>query len=102
MLVCHCQSISDRDIRAAVDWMRAADPDTVITPGKIYHALGKRADCGGCMPLFLDTMRECATFQVPMTLRGLRHVQPTGKDHEGRRQGYRLSQPCDPVRADSR
>ena len=51
MIVCHCQSITDHDIRAAVDWMRAADPDTVITPGKIYHALGKRADCGGCMPL---------------------------------------------------
>ena len=65
MIVCHCQSISDHDIRAAVDWMRAADPDTIITPGKIYHALGKRADCGGCMPLFLDTMRRCEGFGVP-------------------------------------
>jgi bacterioferritin-associated ferredoxin len=65
MIVCHCQSISDHDIRAAVDWMRAADPDTVITPGKIYHALGKRADCGGCMPLFLNTMRSNENFRVP-------------------------------------
>lgn len=65
MIVCHCQSISDHDIRAAVDWMRASDPDTVITPGKIYHALGKRADCGGCMPLFLDTMRTNRNFSVP-------------------------------------
>lgn len=64
MIVCHCQSISDHDIRASVDWMRAADPDTIITPGKIYHALGKRADCGGCMPLFLDTMRGCDSFGV--------------------------------------
>lgn len=59
MMVCHCQSITDHDIRAAVDWMRKSDPKTIITPGKIYHALGKRADCGGCMPLFLDTMRGC-------------------------------------------
>lgn len=65
MIVCHCQSITDHDIRAAVDWMRAADPDTVITPGKVYHALGKRADCGGCMPLFLNTMRANRNFQVP-------------------------------------
>jgi bacterioferritin-associated ferredoxin len=65
MIVCHCQSITDHDIRAAVDWMRAADPDTVITPGKVYHALGKRADCGGCMPLFLDMMRGNRNFQVP-------------------------------------
>ena len=64
MIICHCQSISDHDIRAAVDWMRAADRDTIITPGKVYHALGKRADCGGCMPLFLDTMRRCDSFGV--------------------------------------
>lgn len=79
MIICHCQSITDHDIRAAVDWMRAADPDTVITPGKIYHALGKRADCGGCMPLFLNTMRDnqnfsvCATDQPPR-LRLLSHA----------------------------
>lgn len=72
MIVCHCQHITDRDIRRTVDWMRAADPDTIITPGKVYHALGKQADCGGCMPLFLDAMRGAAGFEVPLNLRGLR------------------------------
>ncbi|WP_373356617.1 bacterioferritin-associated ferredoxin [Pseudoroseicyclus sp. CXY001] len=66
MIVCHCQSISDHDIRAAIDWMRASDGETIITPGKIYRALGKRADCGGCMPLFLDTMRRSDNLEVPM------------------------------------
>ena len=79
MIVCHCQAITDHDIRAAVDWMRASDPDTVITPGKIYHALGKRAECGGCMPLFLNTMRRNENFCVPdrdapPSLRRPRHV----------------------------
>lgn len=64
MIVCSCMNISDHDIRAAVDWMRASDPSTIITPGKIYHALGKKADCGGCMPVFLDTMRSCENFGV--------------------------------------
>lgn len=64
MIVCHCMGISDREIRAAVDWMRAADPSTLITPGKIYRALGKRADCGGCLPVFLDTMRSCDSLGV--------------------------------------
>lgn len=64
MIVCHCMNITDHDIRAAVDWMRAADPETIVTPGKIYHALGKRADCGGCMPLFLGTMRGCENIGV--------------------------------------
>jgi bacterioferritin-associated ferredoxin len=72
MIVCHCQSITDRDIHAAIDWMRAADPETIITPGKIYHAMGKAADCGSCMPLFLSTMRRNGNLEVPMHLRGLR------------------------------
>ena len=64
MIVCHCQNITDHQIRAAVDWMRASDPFTVITSGKVYRALGKRADCGFCMPLFLDTLRGCDNFKI--------------------------------------
>jgi bacterioferritin-associated ferredoxin len=72
-------AISDHDIRAAVDWMRAADPDTVITPGKVYRALGKRADCGGCLPLFLDTMTRCGSLGVPLNLR--QPNRPARKEH---------------------
>ncbi|NUB46262.1 (2Fe-2S)-binding protein [Fertoebacter nigrum] len=93
MIVCHCMNITDHDIRAAVNWMRASDAQTIITPGKVYHALGKRADCGGCMPLLLDTLRGCDNFEVPMNLRSLGRAHRTGKDgHEGRHQGYRVSQ----------
>ncbi|HKL56437.1 MAG: (2Fe-2S)-binding protein [Roseovarius sp.] len=89
MMICHCMSITDHDIRRAVDWMRAADRDTVITPGKVYRALGKRADCGGCLPLFIDKLRACDTFEVPMELRGLRRAVTQGeRNHEGRREGY--------------
>ena len=92
MIVCHCMGISDGDIRAAVGWMRASDADTIVTPGKIYHALGKRADCGGCMPLFLDTMRHCDNLGVAPPI--LRAKTDIAKDthHEGRRKGHRLSQ----------
>ncbi|MBF9034379.1 (2Fe-2S)-binding protein [Rhodobacterales bacterium HKCCE2091] len=72
MIVCHCRGISDTDIHAAIDWMRAADPRTVITPGKVYRALGTAADCGGCLPLFLDTMRSNDNMPVPAGLRRLR------------------------------
>lgn len=65
MIICHCQRITDRDINAAIDWMRASDQYALITPGKIYRALGKRADCGGCMPLFLATMRKNTNLAVP-------------------------------------
>jgi len=87
MIVCHCMNITDNDIHAAIDWMRASDDSAIITPGKIYHALGKAADCGGCMPLFLSTMRRNDNLEVPMTLRGLRPRATKENPNERRRQG---------------
>lgn len=72
MIVCSCTGVSDRDIREAIAWMRASDPLTLITPGKIYRALGKQADCGGCVRLFVAQMRSNDQLAVPAELRGLR------------------------------
>ena len=85
VIICSCQRIRDTDIHAAIDWMRAADPATVITPGKIYHALGKSPDCGGCMKLFVATMRTNDNLAVPAELRGLRSNLTKGIAYEGRR-----------------
>ena len=74
MIICSWQTISDRDIHQAIDWMRAADETAIITPGKIYHALGKTPDCGGCMKLFVSSMRSNANLEVPSELRGLRET----------------------------
>lgn len=84
MIVCHCQNISDHDINAAIDWMRASDDKTIITPGKVYRALGKAADCGGCMPLFLSTMRSNHNHPVPMQLRTPKHATTQEKRNERR------------------
>ena len=53
--------------------MRASDPYTLITPGKIYRALGKKPDCGGCIRLFVEKMRADDNLAVPVELRNLRH-----------------------------
>ena len=65
MIVCHCKNITDTDIDAAIDWMRRSDAEALITPGKVYRALGKSADCGGCMALFLETMRRNPKLEIP-------------------------------------
>jgi bacterioferritin-associated ferredoxin len=65
MIVCSCAHITDRDILSAIAWMRASDPHTLITPGKVYRALGKTADCGGCIRLFVANMRSSASLGVP-------------------------------------
>ena len=72
MIVCSCTGVTDRDITQAIAWMRAADPYALITPGKIYRALGKSADCGGCIRLFVAKMRADDNLAVPLELRGLR------------------------------
>ncbi len=84
MIVCHCARISDGDIRAAISWMRAADPHAIITRGKIYRALGKWPDCGGCIPLFMSTMSKSDAFGVPPILQDMRRPPASPlKDMEG-------------------
>ncbi len=82
MIVCHCTGISDHEIHAAIDWMRASDPETVITPGKVYRALGHRPDCGGCIPLFLSTMSANKSLEVPPRLREPLTEPKKGVSHE--------------------
>ena len=66
MIVCHCNQITDHDIRRAVDWMRAADETVLITPGKVFRTLGTKADCGGCVPLLVETMAASDGYGVPL------------------------------------
>ena len=40
----------------------------------IYRALGKSAECGGCIRLFVEQMRGDANFAVPAELRDLGRV----------------------------
>ena len=75
MIVCSCCRVTDTDIRDAIAWMRAADPYTLITPGKIYRALGKSVECGGCIKLFVEKMRADDNLAVPVELRGLRRKE---------------------------
>jgi bacterioferritin-associated ferredoxin len=86
MIVCSCSRITDRDIHAAIDWMRSSDPHTLITPGKVYRALGKTADCGGCVKLFVAEMRRNSRLEVPSSSgsrgvpRELRGLRPAAAD----------------------
>ena len=50
MVICHCNIITGSDIEAAVRGFLDQDPWQVVTPLKVYHALGKRGRCCGCFP----------------------------------------------------
>ena len=43
-------------------------PYALVTPGKIYRALGKAPRCGGCIRLFVEQMRSNEQTAVPADL----------------------------------
>ena len=92
MLICSCSVISDRDIRSAVEWMRASDPQCVITSGKVFRALGKQPDCGGCAKHFVAAIER----QVKTEATELRSLLPATQPQkgtvsdEGQRESHRL------------
>lgn len=83
MIVCSCARITDRDIRQAIAWMRASDPHALITPGKLYRALGKTPECGGCVRLFVENMRQSRHLEVREGVRDRRAPHGSGVADEG-------------------
>ena len=49
MIVCSCNVICHRKIEQAVERMFEADPNVVLTPGKVYKAVGHRPKCATCL-----------------------------------------------------
>jgi hypothetical protein len=50
MIVCSCNIITRGDIEVVIEEILADDPYAVLTPGLIYHRLGRRGRCCGCFP----------------------------------------------------
>lgn len=51
MILCSCTVLTKAQLGAAVSEMLAADPQAVITPGKLFHACGRRMECARCASL---------------------------------------------------
>lgn len=60
MIVCHCNVITDRDIRSAVRTLLDADPHRLLTPGLVYRTLGRKGKCCGCFPNAIAVIRAAA------------------------------------------
>ena len=64
MIICHCQSITDHDIHAAVDWMRSSDRDTVITQNRGSEHFARYR--GGGAHVVLSSKRRGAVAPHPV------------------------------------
>ena len=61
MIVCHCQGVSDRSIRRAVQ-------DGARTVGQVARACRAGRMCGGCRPLICEIIQTEANDSPPATL----------------------------------
>ena len=58
MLVCQCNVITEREIRAVVRDFLKEDPWALMVPAKVYKALEKRYKCSGCVPNVVDIVAK--------------------------------------------
>ena len=58
MIVCSCNIITRQEIEAVIEEILAEDAFAVLTPGLLYHRLGRRGRCCGCFPLVSDILVE--------------------------------------------
>ena len=71
MLVCHCNVVSDREIREAV-------MDGATDPAGVTLSCGAGGGCQGCVPLIEQLIEEAAmAFSAPDELRSL-HARRRG------------------------
>ncbi len=70
MIVCSCNVIPRRDIEAVIEEVLADDPYAVLTPGLLYHRLGRRGKCCGCYPHVSRILVEHGTLVRERIARG--------------------------------
>jgi bacterioferritin-associated ferredoxin len=103
MLVCHCNVITDRDIKRIIRAFLADDPWQIIVPAKVYRELAKRCKCSGCVPNVIDLITEvtaeyhqelAATAPAPAEslISTPQNSTTKGVTHERRRTDYRKAQ----------
>ena len=58
VIVCSCNVISDTDLAEGIATVRRENPHRPVTVGLVYKALGKKLNCGGCLPLTMQLLAE--------------------------------------------
>ena len=90
MLICHCNVVTEREIRDATRALLRDDPWELIVPAKLYRELGKRGRCCGCFPNVVDIITrvteeyhlEIADLPAPPA-QGDRRPPATPRNHPG-------------------
>ncbi|WP_310618666.1 (2Fe-2S)-binding protein [Flexibacterium corallicola] len=58
MIVCHCNVISDGEVRKVAKELHNSREGGLPTPGAVFKCLGKRPKCGGCFKTIINLIYE--------------------------------------------
>ncbi len=58
MILCSCNVLTSTSLRAAAQALQDADPSRPVTPGRVFHAVGARPQCGSCIELVRKSLQE--------------------------------------------
>ena len=61
MIVCHCNVLTCRHVREAVEAASGRDGLSLVTPGVVFKENDKRPRCGCCMPHIHKLIEEHLT-----------------------------------------
>ena len=50
MIVCHCNVLTCKNVREAIDAASGRDGLSLVTPGVVFKKNATRPRCGNCMP----------------------------------------------------
>jgi len=73
MVVCHCRAVRERTIREAVR-------NGAVSSAEVAACSGAGTDCGGCLPVIEEIVRESVSAQVG----ACEHRQVVATDGKGR------------------
>ena len=103
MLICQCNVITDRELKAVILAFLREDPWAIVVPAKVYRELEKRCKCAGCVPNVVDIITKVteeyhlqmavnptAAKPVPPRSSALRRKRLGGR-HERRGTGHRAA-----------
>jgi hypothetical protein len=85
MIVCSCNLITRGDLESVIEEILVDDPYAILTPGLLYHRLGRRGKCCGCFPLVSQILVEYGALTRERIERG------DGLDFEEAADGRRRS-----------
>jgi bacterioferritin-associated ferredoxin len=69
MIVCSCNVLTEKRIRATAEALAAEDSSRPITPGRLFRALGARPQCGTCFSVIRTIVADAGlTFTCPEPL----------------------------------